>query len=79
MVEVKWSDNRSPAQRIQDRLKQGTDNYPLKPNAGTVTQQQTVTKIYYGSSQSNSDRGHGPSEPDPVAAAIASVGGVRPK
>jgi hypothetical protein len=67
MVEVKWSDNRSPAQRIQDRLKQGTDNYPLKPNAQVTTNpMRTITTIHFGASQAPSDRGFG--EHDPVAA-----------
>jgi hypothetical protein len=67
MVEVKWSNDRSPAQRIQDRLKQGTDNYPLKPNAQVTTNPtRTITTIHYGASQAPSDRGHG--EHDPVAA-----------
>jgi hypothetical protein len=78
MVEVKWSGNRGPAQRIHDRLAQGSDKYPLKPDAETVTQQQTRTKIYYGSSQAPSVRGHG-AGPDEVEAAIAARGGIRPR
>jgi hypothetical protein len=78
MVEVKWSNNRGPAQRVHDRLAQGKDAYPLKPSAQTETHHITRTKIYYGSSQAPSDKGHGTTH-DAVDAAVASVGGVRPK
>jgi hypothetical protein len=72
MVEVRWN-GRGPAQRVQDRLKQVTDG--LKPSAQTEMHHITRTTIYYGSSQSPS-RGYG-SGPDPVAAAIASKGGIQ--
>jgi hypothetical protein len=79
MVEVKWNDGRGPAQRIQQALAQGMDKYPLHPNAEITTNPtRCVTKVYYGSSQAPSDRGHG-SGPDPVEIAVASVGGVRPR
>jgi hypothetical protein len=75
MVEVRWN-GRGPAQRIHDRLAQGKDAYPLKPSAQTETHHITRTKIYYGASQAPSDRGDG-TGPDPVAAAIASKGGIQ--
>jgi hypothetical protein len=77
MVEVRWRDGRgNPAQRIHDRLSQGTDNYPLAPSAQTTTNPtRCITTIHYGASQS-SDRGHG-NGPDPVAAAIAAKGGIQ--
>jgi hypothetical protein len=79
MTEVKWRDNRSPAQRIHQRLAQGSDNYPLKPSAQTTTNPtRCVTTVYFGASQAPSDGGHG-SNHDPVAAVIAAVGGVRPR
>ena len=74
MVEVKWSGNRGPAERVQDRLKQVTGG--LKPSAQTETHHVTRTTIYYGSSQAPSDRGYSSSH-DPVAAAIASKGGIQ--
>jgi hypothetical protein len=66
MVEVIWK-GKGPAQRIHDRLKQGSDNYPLKPNAQVTTNpMRTITTIHYGASQAPSDRGFG--EHNPVAA-----------
>jgi hypothetical protein len=75
MVEVRWRDGRgNPAQRIQDRLAQGSDNYPLTPSAQTTTNPtRCVTTVYFGASQAPSDRGHGPDE---VLAHIASKGGI---
>ena len=76
MTEVKWRDNRGPAQRIHDRLAQGKDAYPLRANAQVETHPtRTVTTVYFGASQAPSDRGHG--APDEVSAFVASKGGVR--
>jgi hypothetical protein len=76
MVEVIWK-GKGPAQRIHDRLKQGSDKYPLKPNASVTTNPtRCITQVYYGSSQAPSDKGHG-ADPDQVDAAVASKGGVR--
>jgi len=77
MTEVKWRDNRGPAQRIHDRLAQGKDAYPLRASAQVETHPtRTVTTVYYGASQAPSDRGHGPAH-DEVSAFVASKGGVR--
>ena len=78
MVEVKYRDDRCEPARINARLAQGRDAYPLKPDASVTTNPtRCITNVYFGASQSDSDRGHGPVGPDPVAAAVASKGGVR--
>ena len=74
MVEVVYR-GRSEPQRVRDELK----NIP-SARANSVTEQvhRTVVTVYHASNQAPSDRGYD-GRPDPVAQAIAAVGGVRPR
>jgi hypothetical protein len=72
VVEVRYQ-NKSEPQRVRDELK----NKP-SARANSVTEQvhRTIVTVYHAANQAPSDRGYA-SGPDPVAAAIASKGGIQ--
>jgi hypothetical protein len=72
MVEVIYR-NKPEAQRVRDELK----NIPsARVNSRTEQVHRTIVTVYHASNQAPSDKGYG-SGPDPVAAAIASKGGIQ--
>jgi hypothetical protein len=65
---------KSEAERIRDRL--GNVHGPLRPNSVVETNPtRCVTSTYHTAAQVSPSK----YEPDSVAAAIAAVGGVRPR
>jgi hypothetical protein len=72
MVEVIYR-GKSELQRVHDELK----NKPsLRANSITEQVHRTIVTVYHASNQAPSNRGYGP---DPVDAAVAAAGGVRPR
>ena len=71
MVEVKWSDGRGPAQRIQDRLRSSSpaDAQRVQDHrtsqAGTENvPNRTITNVYFGGQQASSPNNQMPKGPD---------------
>jgi hypothetical protein len=70
MVEVIYR-TKPEGQRVRDELK----NIPsARVNSRTEQVHRTIVTVYHASNQAPSDKGYGP---DPVAAAIASKGGIQ--